>query len=225
MLGGVAETAAVTESEMAVTALGYAAAVVTIAAQRMRTMIPLRVAAIVANLLFIAFGALAMLWNVLFLHLILLPLNTRRLLEMRRLIARVRDAAEGDFAAEWLHPFTRRAVLPAGTILFRRGDHATTAYYLLSGVFRYHETGRVVEPGRFFGDLGIFAEDGRRTNTGICDTKVEALELSYEELTQLYLQNPRFGFYYVRKVVSGLREHITLLEAARDRQEQLSREG
>lgn len=208
---------------MAVTALGYAAAIATILAQRMRMMIPLRIAAIVANLLFIAFGALAMLWNVLFLHLILLPLNLRRLIEMRRLMLRVRDAAEGDFVAEWLHPFTRRTILPAGTVLFRRGDLATTAYYLLRGVFRYKETGRVVDPGRFFGDLGIFAEDRRRSNTGICDTEVEALELSYEELTQLYLQNPRFGFYYVREVVGSLREHIALMEAARDRQHQTAR--
>ena len=205
---------------MAVTALGYAAAVATIVAQRMRTMIPLRVAAIVANLMFIAFGTLATLWNVLFLHLVLLPLNVRRLLEMQRLVARVRDAAEGDFMAEWLRPFTRRIVLPAGTVLFRRGDVATTAYYLLRGEFRYEETGRTVDSGWFFGDLGIFADDRRRTNTGICETEVEALELSYEELTQFYLQNPRFGFYYVRQVVRNLREHIALLEAARNQAQQ-----
>lgn len=205
-----------TTGEMAVTAIGYAAAIATILAQRMRTMIPLRVAAIVANLLFIAFGALALLWNVLFLHLVLLPLNLQRLVEMRRLVARVRDAAAGDFVADWLRPFTRRIVLPAGTVLFRRGDAAQTAYYLLRGAFRYAETGRVVAPGGFFGDIAIFADDRRRTNTGICETEVEALELSYDELTQLYLQNPRFGFYYVRQVVGSLREHITLLEAARD---------
>jgi len=207
----------VTAGEIAVTAVGYAAAVATIVAQRMRTMIPLRVAAIVANLLFIAFGVLALLWNVLFLHLVLLPLNIRRLVEMRRLVARVRDAAGGDFVADWLRPFTRRVVLPAGTVLFRRGDPAGTAYYLLRGTFIYAETGRAVAPGGFFGDIGIFAEDRRRTNTGICETAVEALELSYEELTQLFLQNPRFAFHYVRHVVGSLREHITLLEAARDR--------
>lgn len=204
------------DSDVAVAALGYAAALATIVAQRMRMMIPLRVAAILANLLFIAFGALAMLWNVLFLHVILLPLNIRRLVEMQRLAARVRDAAEGAFRAEWLRPFTRRVVLPAGTILFRRGDLANTAYYLLSGAFRYEETGRIVDRGRFFGDLGIFAEDRQRTNTGICDTEVEALEISYEELTQLYLQNPRFGFFYVREIVRGLREHITQMEGTRD---------
>ena len=204
-------------NDILVTALGYAAAVATIVAHRMRTMIPLRVAAIVANLLFIAFGSIAMLLNVLFLHLILLPLNIRRLIEMQRLIARVRAAAEGDFVADWLRPFTRRVGLPAGTVLLRRGEVATTAYFLLRGTFRYVETGRVVQPGQFFGDLGIFAHDRRRTNTGICDTEVEALELSYEELTQLYLQNPRFGFYYVRGIVGNLREHIALLEGARDR--------
>lgn len=205
------------EPKTAIAALGYAAAIATIVAQLMRTMIPLRVAAIVANVLFIGFGALAGLWNVLLLHVVLLPLNVRRLIEMRRLIARVRDAADGAFVADWLRPFTRRTVLPAGTVLFRRGDTAMTAYFLLRGVFRYEETGRIVTPGAFFGDIGIFAEDRRRANTGICDTEVEALELSYDELTQLYLQNPRFGFYYVRTVVGSMREHIALLEAARDR--------
>lgn len=202
-----------THAELLATALGYAAAIATIVAHRMRTMIPLRVAAIVANLLFIAFGALGALWHVLFLHVVLLPLNIRRLVDMRRLVARVRGMAEGEFDPEWLRPYTRRARFPAGTVLFRRGDRATTAWFLLRGEFRYTETGRMVDRGKFFGDLGIFAQDQRRTNTGVCVTDIEALELSYDELTQLYLQNPGFGFYYVRNVVRNLREHITLLEA------------
>jgi CRP/FNR family transcriptional regulator, cyclic AMP receptor protein len=195
--------------------LGYGAALLTIVSQQMRTMIPLRVTAIGANLLFIGFGALGAQWNVLALHLVLLPLNLRRLRDMQRLIVRIRDTAEGSFDAEWLRPYARRATFPAGTLLFRRGDAADAAYYLLAGEFRYLETGRVVRPGQFFGDFAIFAEDRRRTNSGVCDTAIEALVLDHDELVALYLQNPRFGFYYVRNVVRNLREHIASLEATR----------
>ncbi|WP_426960142.1 Crp/Fnr family transcriptional regulator [Muricoccus radiodurans] len=193
--------------------LGYAAAAATIVSQRMRTMIPLRAAAIAANLLFIAYGAFGRYWPTLILHLILLPLNIERLIGMLRLVKRIRFAAQGDFNADWLRPYTRRCSMPAGTLIWRQGEIADTALYLLSGEVRYRETGRVVGPGHFVGDLGIFAADRQRTLSSECTSDVEALAISYDELTQLYFQNPKFGFYLVQTIIRNLRGHIAALEA------------
>ncbi len=59
--------------------LGYAASACVLATFCMRAMIPLRVAAILSNVLFALFGALAHIHPVLLLHVVLLPVNIARL--------------------------------------------------------------------------------------------------------------------------------------------------
>jgi hypothetical protein len=54
--------------------------------------------AIVSNVIFIAYGALANVLPILILHAILLPLNAYRLREMLQLVARIRKAAGGEAA-------------------------------------------------------------------------------------------------------------------------------
>jgi hypothetical protein len=64
-------------------ALGYAASVAVLATFLMRTMLPLRVAAIGSNILFLAYAYLAHIAPVLFLHAVLLPINVVRLRALR----------------------------------------------------------------------------------------------------------------------------------------------
>lgn len=60
--------------------LGYAASSAVLATFLMRTMVPLRVVALLSNVLFAVFGYVEHVYPVLFLHLILLPINSWRLL-------------------------------------------------------------------------------------------------------------------------------------------------
>jgi hypothetical protein len=64
--------------------IGYAASVTVLATFCMTTMSHLRLLAIGSNILFICFGALAHIHPVLFLHIILLPVNVARLIQIRR---------------------------------------------------------------------------------------------------------------------------------------------
>ena len=64
--------------------LGYAASAAVLATFCMSTMIPLRLLAIGSNVLFMSFGALAHVYPVLALHLLLLPINVMRLARIRR---------------------------------------------------------------------------------------------------------------------------------------------
>ena len=81
-----------------VTALGYLASLLVFSTFCMKTMIPLRVVAIVSNLAFMAYGLLGDVLPVFFLHALLLPLNVLRLREMQTMIRRVREAARGDLS-------------------------------------------------------------------------------------------------------------------------------
>jgi CRP/FNR family transcriptional regulator, cyclic AMP receptor protein len=64
--------------------LGYAASVMVLATFCVSTMLLLRLLAIGSNMLFIGFGARAHIYPVLLLHLILLPVNVVRLMQLQQ---------------------------------------------------------------------------------------------------------------------------------------------
>ena len=96
--------------------VGFSAAAASFVAFSAKTMIPLRIAAICSNALFIAFGLLSGFWLAALMHTLLLPLNVHRLQAMRRLVRRVAVAAQADdlFESEWLRPYMRRIVFHPG---------------------------------------------------------------------------------------------------------------
>jgi CRP/FNR family transcriptional regulator, cyclic AMP receptor protein len=183
---------------------GYSASALVFLAFYMKTMIPLRVVGIASNLAFIAYAVGAQLYPVLILHVILLPLNCLRLLQMRALIAKVRDASQGDLAMEWLLPFMRRPTWKKGEILFRRGDRATELYLTLSGSIRLVDIGVTVGAGSVLGEIGIFAPTRERMDTAVCETDAELGVIDHDKVWQLYHQNPRFGRYLITLVVQRL---------------------
>ena len=63
--------------------VGYLASLLVLATFCMRDMVALRAVAIAGNLAFIAYSGLAQIGPVLLLHVLLLPINVLRLLELR----------------------------------------------------------------------------------------------------------------------------------------------
>lgn len=175
--------------------MGWVGAVFTVAIHSMRTMIPLRSLAIAANSVFIAYGAAAHVWPMLFLHGVLLPLNSYRLWQMVSLTRRVREASRGDPSMSWLKPFSSRRHARAGEVIFSRGDVADAMFYVTSGHLRLAESGLGLGPGEVVGELGLAAPDARRTQTLCCEADAELLVIEYEQVRRLYFQNPAFGFY------------------------------
>lgn len=177
--------------------LGWVAAAMTLAAFMMRSMMPLRWCAIGSNCAFIGYGLLSHVWPVLLLHSVLLPFNIVRLIEMRRLVDRVRVAAQGTLSADWLRPYSQTMRLDAGETLFSRGDAADRTYFLLEGRLRLPLIGVVLEPGALVGEIAVFATDGRRTQTVIAAEPCTLLMIDNASLRQLYFQNPQFGFHLI----------------------------
>ncbi len=73
-------------------AIGYLGALLTIGTYSMKTMIPLRVSGICANLVFITWGIAGNIYPSIFLHAVLLPLNAVRLYQMLQLTEKVKVA-------------------------------------------------------------------------------------------------------------------------------------
>jgi CRP/FNR family cyclic AMP-dependent transcriptional regulator len=107
--------------------IGYVASLLVVSTFCMKTMIPLRSAAVGSNVAFVTYGYLAGLAPVFVLHVVLLPINLLRLYQMHQLIARVRRASTGDDLIEWLVPFMTAQAFAPGAVLFRQGEAAELA--------------------------------------------------------------------------------------------------
>jgi CRP/FNR family transcriptional regulator, cyclic AMP receptor protein len=185
-------------------AAGYLASALVLATFCMKTMIPLRAAAICSNFAFIIYGFYDSVWPVLILHAILLPLNSWRALQMLRLIRRVEIASKGDLSTGWLKPFMKEERLKAGEIIFHRGDHAERLYMILSGDVHIEQIDFTLRPGDLFGEIGLFSADHRRTQTARALTDIHLLWIAEGELAQICYQNPGIAFYFLRLTTNRL---------------------
>ena len=183
---------------------GYLGALLTLATFSMKTMLHLRMAGIVANLAFIAYGAMGHIYPVLLLHLALLPLNIWRLHQLLRLSRQISAATAGGRAMDWLKPFSRHKTVQAGQTLFRQGDVATELMFVLTGRLRAVPADVVLGAGDVIGELGLISKGHTRTQTVVCEQDATLLLITYTEARQMYFQNPSFGFYFLELAAERL---------------------
>jgi CRP-like cAMP-binding protein len=145
-------------------------------------------------------------------NLILLPINCVRLVQMLRLIKRVKQASKSDLSMEWLKPFMTRSKTKAGEILFAKGDVANCMFFTLSGRYRLKELGIELLQGQVVGEMGFMSPSNTRTQTLECLEAGEVLSISYDEVRQLYFQNPEFGFYFLRLTSERLFQNMEVME-------------
>jgi CRP/FNR family cyclic AMP-dependent transcriptional regulator len=181
---------------------GIAAAASSLYAAQSKTMIPLRVATIAANLFAMIYSLLHGTYPTFALNAVLLPLNAWRLHAMVNLIRNINAATKGDMNADWLLPYTRPKSFKAGHILMKRGEYATAAFYVVSGEVEVTEINQTFGAGTLLGEIGLFTPDGRRTMTVRCKTDVQTAVIDYDRFKELYFQNPQFGFRLLHLVVA-----------------------
>jgi CRP/FNR family cyclic AMP-dependent transcriptional regulator len=205
--------------------IGYAAALLVFISFWMKTMIPLRLVGIASNMVFIVYGYLGAVYPPLVLHLVLLPLNVARLREMTRLTRQVEQATKGNLNMDWLKPFSSTRHVKPGTVLFRKGEIAEEMFFVVSGRYRLVESGSEVLHGSVIGELGLLAPDKARTQTFQCVEAGDVLRISYDQVKQLYYQNPQFGFYFLQLASKRLFENIAALESELERRPAAPLEG
>ena len=194
--------------------VGISAAIASLYAANSRTIVPLRIAAIVANALAMAYSLMHGTYPTFVLNAVLLPLNTWRLHGMLKLIRDIDASAKSDLNADWLLPYMRPKNFKAGDIIMKRGEYAHGAFYLTAGEVELVELGKTVGPGTLLGEIGLFTPDGLRLATARCKTDVEAARIDYDQFKQLYFQNPEFGFRLLHLIVGRLQEGRALPQAA-----------
>ena len=191
---------------------GYLGALFVIASFVVRTMIPLRALSAASNLCFIAYALYDAEYPMLFLHATLLPLNLLRMVQMMKLVRRVRSAARGNQTMDWLKPYMTHRRCRSGEVLFHKGDVADAMYYIVSGRFRLPEIGIFRLAGEFVGELGLLAPEGQRTQSLECIEHGEVLAIRYDQVRELFFQNPDFGFYFMQLAAGRLFHAVELME-------------
>jgi len=66
--------------------------------------------------------------------------------------------------------------------------------------------------GAIVGELGMLSPSNTRTQTLECVEAGLILSVSYSKVEELYVQNPAFGFYFLRLVSARLFQNIATLE-------------
>jgi signal-transduction protein with cAMP-binding, CBS, and nucleotidyltransferase domain len=190
----------------------FFASIFVVATLSMRTMIPLRVFGILTNLILIATAIPTHNYAVLILHSILLPVNAYRLHQMLQLIRDVKKSVSSDLSMDWLKPFMTERKCTDGEVLFYKDEKADSMFYIVSGRFRLVESGIELPVGAIVGELGMLSPSNVRTQTLECIEGGVVLSVSYDQVEQLYVQNPAFGFYFLRLASARLFENIDKLE-------------
>ena len=187
--------------------LGYAASAAVLATFCMSTMMPLRVLALVSNVLFMAYGYADHLYPVLILHALLFPVNALRLLQLRRLVTDMRRAPRDDLVVQTLLPFMAQRKFAAGETLVRKGEVADKLYYLVDGELEIMDYQKPLLPGAVVGEIGVFAPSQRRSATIICRTDCSVRELTESKAKQLYFQDRSFSFAVLQLIIARLIEN------------------
>jgi CRP-like cAMP-binding protein len=124
----------------------------------------------------------------------------------------VKKSVNSDLSMEWLKPFMTERRCEAGAVLFYKDEKAEDMLYIVSGKFKLVESGIVLPVGAIVGELGMLSPSNVRTQTLECIQAGVVLSVSYTQVEELYVQNPAFGFYFLRLASARLFENIAKLE-------------
>ena len=195
------------------------ASIFVVATTTMKTMIPLRVFSIFANVVLFATAIPSHNYLVMVVQLAMLVVNSWRLHQMLQLVRDVRKSVNGDLSMDWLRPFMTERQYVAGEVLFYKDEKAEDMLYIVSGRFRLVESGIEFPVGAIVGELGMLSPSNMRTQTLECIEAGLILSVSYTKVEELYVQNPEFGFYFLRLSSARLFDNIDKLEKRLAQQE------
>ena len=112
----------------------------------------------------------------------------------------------------FLHHCHTKKYAPRSTII-HAGDESETLYYIIDGsvsvVIEDEDCNEIVlaylNPGDFFGEMGLFEEDTRRSAWVITRTPCEIAEIHYTQFMQLAKETPEILFQLSSQLASRLR--------------------
>jgi CRP-like cAMP-binding protein/uncharacterized protein (DUF697 family) len=99
-----------------------------------------------------------------------------------------------------------------GDVLFRKGDAASEMFLTVTGKFLVTEIGIEIPAGRILGELGFVSPSNDRTQSVECIEDGEVLTVGYDRLREIYLDNPEFGYYFLRLTSDRLLQNFARLQ-------------
>jgi hypothetical protein len=199
-------------AEHAGTAGALFASIFVVATTTMRTMIPLRIFGILANIVLFLTAIPAHNYLVMLVQSAMFLVNSYRLHQMLQLVRDVKKSVNSDLSMEWLKPFMTERNCTAGEILFYKDEKAEDMLYIVSGSFKLVESGIVLPIGAIVGEFGMLTPSNIRTQSLECVEAGLVLSVSYTKVEELYVQNPAFGFYFLRLVSARLLQNVDTLQ-------------
>ena len=199
-------------AEHAGTAGTLFASIFVVATTTMRTMIPLRVFGILANVVHFVTAIPAHNYLVMLVQSVMFLVNSYRLHQMLQLVRDVKNSVNSDLSMEWLKPFMTERDCAAGEILFYKNEKAEDMLYIVSGKFKLVESGIVLPVGAIVGELGMLSPSNIRTQSLECVEAGLVLSVSYSKVEELYVQNPACGFYFLRLASARLFQNLDVLQ-------------
>ena len=188
------------------------ASIFLVASSTMRTMIPLRLFSILTNLVLIATAIPAHNYVLIVVQAAMLVLNSYRLHQMLQLVRDVKRSVSSNLSMDWLKPFMTERKCNAGEMLFYKDEKADSMFYIVSGRDRLVESGIEVQVGAITGEFGMLSPSNVRTQSLECIESGVILSVTYDQVEQLYVQNPAFGFYFLKLVTARLFQNIDRME-------------
>lgn len=98
-----------------------------------------------------------------------------------------------------------RRSLQAGEILFQPGDAGASMFVVVIGrvelQFDPEMPARSLGPNEFFGELGLLADNHRRTAEARAATDVALLEFSYDDFHRLVDKDPGMAVFFLRRAM------------------------
>jgi Cyclic nucleotide-binding domain len=192
------------------------ASIFVVATMTMQTMIPLRMFGIVANVVLFITAIPAHNYLVMAVQASMLLVNSYRLHQMLQLIRDVRRSVNSDLSMDWLKPFMTERNCKAGEIVYYKDEKAEDMAYIVSGRFRLVESGIELPVGAIVGELGMLQPSKVRTQTVECIADGLILCVGYSKVEELYVQNPAFGFYFLRLATARLFQNLGKLQEQLD---------
>src|SRR5437762_4110858 len=99
-----------------------------------------------------------------------------------------------------------------GQVLSYKYEQAEDMLYIVSGRFKLVESGIELPVGAIVGELGMLSPSNTRTQTLECVEAGLVLSVSYSKVEELYVQNPAFGFYFLRLSSARLFQNLETLQ-------------
>jgi len=124
----------------------------------------------------------------------------------------VKKSVTSDLSMDWLKPFMTERKSAAGEILFYKDEKAEEMLYIVSGRFKLIESGIELPVGAIVGELGMLSPSNVRTQSLECIESGVILSVSYSKVEELYVQNPAFGFYFLKLSSARLFQNLGALE-------------